>query len=63
MSEATAQSASNAASAGALELSCFQQFIVAYDTIDGKGWTRPLVDETRANRPWDMATVRWEERS
>jgi hypothetical protein len=36
MSEATAQSASNAASAGALELSCFQQFIVAYDTIDGK---------------------------
>jgi hypothetical protein len=52
MSEATAQSASNAASAGALELSCFQQFIVAYDTIDGKGLTWPIVDEIRASSSW-----------
>ena len=47
----------------ALVLSCSQQFIVAYHTIDGKSWTRPIVDETRANRPWDMATVHSKERS
>jgi hypothetical protein len=62
MSEATARSGSKAASAGVLALSCFQRFMVAYNTIDGKGWTRPVVDETRASSPWDMATVHSKER-
>lgn len=62
MSEATARSDSKEVSAGALKLSCFQQFIVTYDTIDGKGWARPVIDETRASSPRNMATVHSKER-
>ena len=62
MSDATARSGSKAASAGALKRSCIQQFIVAYDTIDGQGWARPVVDKTRASSPRNMATVHSKER-